>query len=224
MFIDVIAEFVCERGSKLRNQLRAKDAAISDRLESLQREVASLGEQAARDRERAERERSLNQQAAQTDRAEVESLNRTIGALCEELALERGFQALRADIAVARADIPRLPDIEAQFNAKQAAYKREQDRFARELKTTKDRIGHLMVEQSQTNYNLKQLQHQQPPVVELRFESEDGNFIMRDVHPDAATAWRRFVRDMIEANDGKMFPTDPTGRVVPLASRKADAA
>ena len=222
LFIEVVAQFVCERGSKLRNQLRAEDAAISDALNTLRAEVASLREQADRDRGHAERERSLNRQAAETDRAERESLHRTIGALREELALERGFAALQADIAVAKADIPRLPDIEAQVNAKQATYKREQDRFARELKTTKDRIGKLMVDQSQTAHAVKELETKQQPAVELRFESTDGNFTMRDLHPDAATAWRRFVREMVEANDGTMFPNDPRGHVVPLAARKPE--
>jgi chromosome segregation ATPase len=220
LFVDAVAAFVVMRGRKLREQLQREDNIIKDQLQRLQGEVAALREQADRDRERAECERSLTRQAIETSRGECESLHRTINALREQLAIERGFAALKEDIAVAKADIPRLPDIEAQVNAKQAAYKREQDGFARELKTTKDRIGHLMVEQSQTNYNLKQLQHQRPPVVELRFESEDGQFTMHDLHPDAATAWRRFAKEMIEANEGIMYPTDPTGLVVPLAARK----
>jgi hypothetical protein len=44
---------------------------------------------------------------------------------------------------------------------------------------------------------------------------------MRDMHPDAKEAWRRFVRELVEANDGTMTPNDPTGRVVPLPSRQA---
>jgi hypothetical protein len=62
------------------------------------------------------------------------------------------------------------------------------------------------------------LQRAQQPAFELKFESVNSQFTMRDMHPDAAAAWRRFAREMVEANDGTMFPNDPTGRVIALPS------
>jgi hypothetical protein len=77
------------------------------------------------------------------------------------------------------------------------------------------------VDQSIADHTLAELQRAQQPVVELKFESADSQFTMRDIHPDATAAWRRFVRELVEANDGTMTPNDPTGRVVPLPSRQA---
>jgi hypothetical protein len=72
--------------------------------------------------------------------------------------------------------------------------------------------------------DLKELKRAQQPVVELKFESVDGQFTMRDMHPDAAAAWRRFVRDMVKANEGMMFSNDPTGRVVGLPGKNSNVA
>ena len=87
-----------------------------------------------------------------------------------------------------------MPAIEARHNGEQAELKRELDRQARELAKQKDRLGKLRVDQSMTDFSLKKLERAQQPVVELKFVTEDGQFTMRDMHPDAAAAWRRFAR------------------------------
>jgi hypothetical protein len=82
-------------------------------------------------------------------------------------------------------------------------------------------VNRWNVDQSIADHTLAELQRAQQPVIELKFESVDGQFVMRDMHPDAREAWRRFVRELVEANDGTMTSNDPTGRVVPLPSRQA---
>jgi hypothetical protein len=86
-------------------------------------------------------------------------------------------------------------------------------------------LSKARVEQSITSFNLAELQRAQQPVIELKFEIADGQFTMRHMHPDAAAAWRRFVREMVKANDGMMTPNDPAGRVIALpAQRNGHAA
>jgi hypothetical protein len=58
----------------------------------------------------------------------------------------------------------------------------------------------------------------------VKFEIADGQFTMPDMHSDAAAAWRRFVADMVEANDGIMTPNDPAGQVVALPVRRSGNA
>jgi hypothetical protein len=184
----------------------------------LEQQRAAFNAQTELQREREQ----LRAEVAKDDRLRMQSeshlLRRELTTLREEVAIERGLQALKAEIAAAKAEVPKVPAIEARINAKQSALAAEQARLDRELAKTKDRLGKLRVDQSVTDHGLKELQRAQKPVVELRFESVDGQFTMRDMHPDAAAAWRRFVREMVEGNDGTMFPNDPTGRVVALPS------
>jgi type IV secretory pathway VirD2 relaxase len=104
----------------------------------------------------------------------------------------------------------------------------EQSRLHTKLEKTRDRVNRMRTDQSVTEYglkeDLKELKRAQQPVVELKFESVDGVFTMKDLHPDAAAAWRRFVREMVKANEGMMFPNDPTGRVVALPRKTGNAA
>jgi hypothetical protein len=58
-------------------------------------------------------------------------------------------------------------------------------------------LSKARVEQSIRSFNLAELQRAQQPVIELKFEIADGQFTIRDMHPDAAAAWRRFVREMV---------------------------
>jgi septal ring factor EnvC (AmiA/AmiB activator) len=83
----------------------------------------------------------------------------------------------------------------------------------RELTKTKERLARARADQSLTNHKLTKLQQQ--PAVELKFESTDGSFSIKDMHPDAAAAWRRFAHEIIAQNDGVMTPNDP-GRVLTM--------
>jgi hypothetical protein len=151
-------------------------------------------------------------------------LRREVAALREQIGLQHELESLRKQVVAAKAEIPCIPDIEARVEAKQSALAAEQARLDREMAKTKDRLGKLRVDQSVTDHGLKELQRAKQPVIELKFESVDGCFTMRDMHPDAVEAWRRFAAEIVAANDGTMFSNDPTGRVVALTSRKAGAA
>ena len=90
----------------------------------------------------------------------------------------------------------------------------EQSRLHTKLEKTRDRVSRMRVDQSDMDYSLKELQRAKQ--LELKFESADSQFTMRDMHPDAVQAWWRFVAEMVEENDGKMTSNDPTGWVVTL--------
>jgi hypothetical protein len=198
-----------------REQWQKEDGLIQSRLELLQREVTML-------RERQEQEDALT-------RYEIGIARREYAVLQKEIGLERAVRALHDEVEAAKTEIPRLPEIEARVDAKQSKLAAEQKRLGEELAKQKDRIGKLRVDQSVTEYglkeDLKELKRAQQPVVELKFESVDGQFTMRDMHPDAATAWRRFVAEMVASNDGTMFPNDP-GNVIsmPVPRRDGNAA
>lgn len=115
-----------------------------------------------------------------------------------------------------------MDDVEARFDAELAEQKAEQDRLRRELTRTKDRVSRMRVDQSMADYRLTEHLREKPkPAVELKFECAESRFTMKDMHPDAAATWRRFVAEMVEANDGTMTAFDLTGRVIPLTSTGA---
>jgi hypothetical protein len=104
--------------------------------------------------------------------------------------------------------------------AEQIKIKSRQRGLERELAATRARLGKMRVAQSAADYRLSEHIREQQPVVELTFECADSRFTMK-LHPDAAEAWRRFVAEMVEANNGTMSINDPNGRVVALPSRGA---
>jgi hypothetical protein len=221
----VLAQVIAE----IRHEWRDGDSAVKREFEQQRRELTvSLREQVIEnDRALREEVRVAREQQEEKDalaRYEIGVVRRELATLREEVALERGFQALKAEIAVAKSEIPRLPEIEARVDAKLSQMAVEQSRLHTKLEKTRDRISRMRVDQSVTDYSVKKLEEAQRPVVELKFESVDGQFTMRDMHPDAAAAWRRFVREMVEANEGTMFPNDPTGRVVALPRKNGNAA
>lgn len=149
-------------------------------------------------------------------------MRREVAALREQIGLQRELESLRAQVAVAKAEIPQVPAIEARLNGEQAELKRELDRQARELAKQKDRLGKLRVDQSMTDFSLKKLERAQQPVIELKFVTEDGCcFSLKDANPGAVETWRRFAADLVAANNGTMFPNDPTGGVIELPARGA---
>ena len=162
--------------------------------------------------------------------AAVGKFEREIAVLQKELALERGFQALKAEIAAAKGEIPRVPEIEARVNASHAELKREQGRLQRELARTKDRVSKMRVDQSITDHELQKHIKQSAPVVELHFQTSQNSFVVRDLHADAAAAWRDFCNDLAseQQNHGASLrvvdPTSPTGLVVGLPVRKSSYA
>ena len=101
--------------------------------------------------------------------AEVEGFKREIFVLREEMRLEREVRALHDEVAAARADVPKIPEIEARTDAKQSKLAAEQKRLERELAKTKERLGKVHVNQSLTDYELRKHIKQSPVGVELHF-------------------------------------------------------
>jgi chromosome segregation ATPase len=157
---------------------------------------------------------------------EGDALRREVAALREQIGLQRELESLRAQVAVAKAEIPKVPAIEARIDAELATHKAEQKRLEGELAKTKDRVGKLRVDQSVTDFSLKKLEQTQQPVVELKFVTEDGCcFSLKDAHPDAIETWRKFAHELVAANGGVMFPSDPNNVIsMPIPRRSSDAA
>jgi len=91
-----------------------------------------------------------------------EPLEREIQFLRRELDVVRMEVNVKAleEVRTARAEIPSLVAVEAQFDARQADLEGKQARLERELATTKDRLGKLRVDQSITDYDLRELRKQ----------------------------------------------------------------
>ena len=114
--------------------------------------------------------------------------------LREEVAVERKLKALKEEI-------PRLPDLEAQFESKQAETRREIARLKRELSVTRERLSNVHVELSQTRYGLSVLENKSPkPVVTVTLTTPDSSFVVRDDDPAASVAWQRFFENVVEFN------------------------
>ena len=204
--------------AELENLCRGMREELQSELDFIKRELSTRVEL---ERHAKELRDEIAVKGAAMAQGEEDALRREVAALREQIGLQRELESLRAQVAVAKAEIPQVPAIEARLNGEQAELKRELDRQARELAKQKDRLGKLRVDQSMTDFSLKKLERAQQPVVELKFVTEDGQFTMRDMHPDAAAAWRRFARELVAANNGTMFSNDPTGRVIELPARGA---
>jgi chromosome segregation ATPase len=231
--IKVLGQVVAEIRAQAREHCNREVGAVKRELEQQRRELTvSLREQVLECgrtlREEAKAAREHLEQADAATCRELELSKRELALLQREIGLERAVRVLHDEVEAAKTEIPRLPEIEARVGAKQSKLAAEQKRLGEELAKQKDRIGKLRVDQSVTEYglkeDLKELKRAQQPVVELKFESVDGQFTMRDMHPDAAAAWRRFVRELTEANDGTMSTNDPTGRVVALPRKNGNVA
>jgi hypothetical protein len=134
---------------------------------------------------------------------ELELLRREFTVLREEVAVERKLKTLRRQI-------PSVPAIEERLNAENAHLKAEQMRLKRELDATKNKLGRLRVDQSISDYNLRQLQKQAEASagasVELEFESRSAHFQMKATHPDAAKALKEFATGIINGQaDGTLW-------------------
>jgi hypothetical protein len=152
-------------------------------------------------------------------------LEREIFVLRSELALERQVRALHDEVAAARAEVPKLPEIESRADAKQSKLAAEQKRLERELAKTQDRVSKMRVDQSVADHELKKHIKRSKPAVELHFQTAEASFAVRDLHPDAAAAWREFCSGLVseQQNQGASLriidPTSPTGLTIGLPVR-----
>jgi hypothetical protein len=165
------------------------DARIEDGLSAYSKDVGrAIGTKTRETREPLEEENRVLKR-------ELELLRREL----DVLRMEVNVKALQEEVRTARAEIPNLAAVEARFDVRQADVEGKQASLERELKITKDKLGRLHVDQSVTDYTLREIERKQrtAPAVELKFQTSSSSFTMKDIHPDALAAWRRFVAQVI---------------------------
>jgi peptidoglycan hydrolase CwlO-like protein len=123
--------------------------------------------------------------------------------------LRRELHDLQSEVAEARKQVPKLPAIVDEFDAGQTDLEAEN----RELK---DKFGKLRVQQSITNYELRELRKQAQASagasIEMEFESRSAHFQMKATHPDAAKALKEFATGIINGQaDGTLWLPGPAG-------------
>jgi chromosome segregation ATPase len=158
---------------------------------------------------RRERRAEIQEKVDPLER-ELKLLRHEFVILREDVALSRKLHDLHDEIAEARKQVPKLPAIVDQFDARQCDLEAEQARLERELAKTKDRLGKVRVNQSITDYNLKEMRKQMDvsagASVELEFESRSAHFQMKATHPDAARALKEFAGQIIDGQrDGTLW-------------------
>jgi hypothetical protein len=134
---------------------------------------------------------------------ELELTQRELKALREEVGLERGLQALRAEVEQARVDAPKFPAIAARLERGQA-------RLRAELEAQKGKMSRLRTNQSLTDYKLGQLRKTtdaKAKGLEMKFETTVSSFSMREPHPDAAAALKEFAAGVV--NNRTLWMFDP---------------
>jgi chromosome segregation ATPase len=126
-------------------------------------------------------------------KGQVELLEREIAQLREQIAVERGLKALREQVDQARAEVPKVPALVEQLEAGEA-------RLQRELKTTKDKLSRVRVDQSIARYEVSQLREQtaaRATKIEATIETHASAFAVGEIHPDARTALRNFADEAV---------------------------
>jgi hypothetical protein len=217
-------------GRRRASIARTKWVWSSANLELQRRELGGIREAASQERDACrnavEQAHRVLESEGSALRREAELLRREFSILREEVALQRGLRDLRDEVEEACEQVPKIPAIADRLTAEQKHLEAEQARLERELAKTKDRVGKLRVDQSVTDFSLKKLEEAQQPVVELKFVTEDGCcFSLKDAHPDAIETWRKFAHELVAANDGVMFPNDPSNVIsMPVPRRSSDAA
>jgi hypothetical protein len=149
----------------------------------------------------------------------VDPLKRELELLRRELAVvktELNIRMLQDEVKAARAAIPSVAAFEEQLTAKQERLDKDQGQLAYELGELKNKFGKLRVDQSTTDYNLRQMRKQtganNAASVEMEVETQSTHFQMRATHPAAARALRDFARQIIGNQDGTLLLSKPAGR------------
>ena len=95
---------------------------------------------------------------------EINLLKREFAVLQGEVAAANKLRAFQEEIMAAKAAVPQVPTIVADFEAKQTAMKKELRDLKRELATAKDKIADLNVEVSQSRHVIRELEKQPRPL------------------------------------------------------------
>jgi hypothetical protein len=152
--------------------------------------------------------RDLWDQAKKADaslKADVKLLRREIALLREEVKAERGLHELNRQVAEARAEMPKLPAIEARLRGEASIARvdigAEQAKLRAELETTKRTVSVLRARSTNLNSNLSQFMRgvQDVQTNEIEYESAEQRMIIRrKIHPEAAEALREFASKVID--------------------------
>ena len=209
-----VARKTDELKGELKGSLDSLRCEFSTRLELL-RECEAI-RAAAADAERKQRD------------VETELLRRELAILRGEVGVDRRLKELCHEISVAQSTIPKMPTVVKRFDARQTELEAEQARLECELIATKDKLGKLRVAPSISDHTLAEHIRQKPEsAVELRFETSDSSFQVRDMDPRAAEAWRDFVVGLMATpQDATLSISDSAStvnRVIPLPVRGSNA-
>jgi hypothetical protein len=134
-------------------------------------------------------------------RRELRLLQREIVQLREQVGLERELKELRGQIETAKNQVPKLPELVSGL-------KQDQTRLQREVERTREKVSKLRADQSIADFKLKELSkatEARAANVEMEFERTVASFRMREMHPDAAAALRRFSGAVLENRDEKLW-------------------
>jgi hypothetical protein len=122
--------------------------------------------------------------------------------------LERGLAALREEVNVARAAVPKVPTIVEKLEA-------GQKRLEREAKTIKEKLTGVRVRLYESDYKLEQLQKSataRATEIETKIETIE-TFRTREINPDAAATLRAFADEALKGHRGeKIWIFDPNPR------------
>jgi hypothetical protein len=143
-------------------------------------------------------------------RRELELLQQQFTVLREQVGLERGLAALREEVNVARAAVPKVPTIVEKLEA-------GQKRLEREAKTIKEKLTGVRVRLYESDYKLEQLQKSataRATEIETKIETIE-TFRTREIHPDAAATLRAFADEALKGHRGEtiwLFDPNPRPR------------
>ena len=127
---------------------------------------------------------------------EIESLRREIKMLRDEVGLERGLTALKAEVKQARQQAPN--------------FKTELARLQEEIGTQRKTIVRLRAQNSTLEYGQKALDKElsrirresTPSAAVVQLETSSSRITVGNLHPDAAAALREFASQVLDAWDG----------------------
>jgi len=137
---------------------------------------------------------------------ELALLQREVVQLREQVGLERVLKSLRDEVEAARSEVPKVPALVAQLEKDQAHLKRE-------VRTTREKLKTVKINQTIADYRLAQLDkttQARASEIEMKIETTVG-FAMRELHPAAAATLRGFATESLKSTrrDEKIWIFDP---------------
>jgi hypothetical protein len=124
---------------------------------------------------------------------ELELLRRELATVRDEVAVKNGLRDLQNEVAAARSEAPKVPALAARLEARQ-------ERLAREVETTKEKLSRVRTNQCITDYRLRKLSESAATRAQaLELKIERTSFQMRELDPSAAETLRTFATETLKS-------------------------